>query len=256
MSAALEPLRVEPGAICRITLDRPPLNVLTTPLLDELDAALAAAFADEATKLVVLSGGGRAFCAGVDVADHTADRVRPMITAFHRVIARLLAGDAPVVAAVHGAALGGGLELALACDVVLARADARLGQPEITLGVFPPAAAALLPRLIGRHAALDLILTGRVLTAAEAKAAGLVTQVLPVEDFAARVDAYAAALAGLSRPVLRLAKRAVVGGLDRPVAHALAEADRLYLDELMALRDPHEGIAAFIEKRAPVWSDR
>jgi cyclohexa-1,5-dienecarbonyl-CoA hydratase len=256
MSSVLAQVRVEPGAVCRVVIDRPPLNVLSTALLDELDAALASAFAHGATKVVVLSGEGRGFCAGVDVADHTPDRVDAMIHAFRRVVDRLLGAQMPVVAAVHGAALGGGLELALACDLVLAAEGSRLGQPEIGLGVFPPAAAALLPRLVGRQAALDLILTGRVLSPAEAKAMGLVTHVLPGGDFAAAAADYAASLAAQSRPVLRLAKRAVLAGLERPLDAALTEADRIYLDELMRLRDPAEGLAAFLEKREPVWSER
>ncbi len=249
-------LRVDTGAaVARVVLNRPPLNVLTIEMLDELVEAIAAASADPATRVVVLTGEGRAFCAGVDVADHTVERVGTMIESFSRAIGALLSMDLPVVAALNGAALGGGLELALACDVVLARAGSKLGQPEIRLGVFPPAAAALLPRRVGVQRALDLVLTGRTVTAEEAAPMGLVTAVLPADDFGAAVNDYVAQVAGLSRPVLALAKRAVIQGLDRPLSAALVGADTLYLNELMALRDPHEGLAAFAEKRAPVWSD-
>ncbi len=249
-------LRVDFGtAIARVVLNRPPLNVLTTEMLDELAGAVGVANADPATRAVVLTGEGSAFCAGVDVADHTTERVGGMIESFSRAIRALLAVDLPVVAALNGAALGGGLELALACDVVLARSGAKLGQPEIRLGVFPPAAAALLPRRVGVQRALDLVLTGRTILAEEAQVMGLVTAVLPADAFGEAVSEYVAPLAGLSRPVLALAKRAVLEGLDRPLSAALAGADALYLDELMALHDPHEGLAAFMEKRAPVWSD-
>jgi cyclohexa-1,5-dienecarbonyl-CoA hydratase len=247
-------VRIDPGPVARLTLDRPPVNVLDIATLDELTAAVAAAAGDPATRVIVLGGAGKAFCAGVDVKDHTADRVGPMIHAFARAIEAVRAAPVPVVAAVHGAALGGGCELALACDIVLARDDVRLGQPEIRLGVFPPAAAALLPRLVGRQRAMDLLLTGRTIQAAEALRIGLVARILPEDGFHVSVDQYAASLAAHSRPVLALTKRAVTEGLDRPLADALHSADQLYLEELMAFHDPHEGLAAFMEKRDPVWS--
>jgi cyclohexa-1,5-dienecarbonyl-CoA hydratase len=242
--------------VLRITLEHPPLNVLTTAMMEELAAALRGA-AGAGAKVILLTGAGsRAFCAGVDVADHTPDRVAGMMHAFHAVITAILHSDVPVVAAVNGAALGGGMELVLAADVVLAREGAQLGQPEIRLGVFPPAAAVLLPRLIGRQRALDFILTGRSLSATEAHAAGIVTRVLPADDFEIACHAYASLIAGQSAAVVRLARRAVFQGLERPMDEAMAEADRIYLDELMRLRDAHEGLAAFLEKRQPEWRDQ
>jgi cyclohexa-1,5-dienecarbonyl-CoA hydratase len=250
-----ELVRLEPGAVARITLDRPPVNVLTIAMMEELAAAVADAASRPETKLLLLDGAGKAFCAGVDVKDHTADRVQAMIETFARAIEALRGAPVPVVVAVHGAALGGGCELALACDIVLASDDVRLGQPEIRLGVFPPAAAALLPRLVGRQRALDLLLTGRTVHADEALRLGLVARVLPQDGFRDAVDHYTAALAGHSRPVLALAKRAVAENLERPLSDALHAADHLYLTELMALHDPHEGLAAFMEKREPVWKN-
>jgi cyclohexa-1,5-dienecarbonyl-CoA hydratase len=247
-------IRVVPGPVARLTLDRPPVNVLDIAMMEELTAAVREVGSDPATRVLVLAGAGKAFCAGVDVQDHTADRVGAMIEAFAGALQALRSAPVPVIAAVHGAALGGGCELTLACDLVLAREDARLGQPEIRLGVFPPAAAALLPRLVGRQRALDLILTGRIVGAEEALRLGLVARVLPGEGFHDAVSDYAGSLAELSRPVLALTKRAVLESLELPASEALEAADRLYLTELMALRDPHEGLAAFMEKRAPVWS--
>jgi cyclohexa-1,5-dienecarbonyl-CoA hydratase len=249
-------VRLESGPVARITLDRPPVNVLTIEMLRELAGAVDAAAGRAETRLLVLDGAGKAFCAGVDVKDHTADRVGAMIDAFAGAIRALRAAPVPVVAAVHGAVLGGGCELALACDIVLARDDAKLGQPEIRLGVFPPAAAALLPRLIGRQRALELLLTGRTVDAEEALRMGLIARVLPVEGFAEAVAAFTGELAAHSRPVLALTKRAVVESLERPLTDALEDADRLYLTDLMALHDPHEGLAAFMEKREPAWEDR
>lgn len=247
-------LRLESdGGVRRIVLDRPPLNVLDIALLRELDAAVARVAADPGASVLVLTGAGKAFSAGVDVADHTEDRVEEMILTFHAALRSLVSLEIPTVAAVQGAALGGGLEVALACDVVLAREGAKLGQPEVQLGAFPPFAAALLPRLVGRSRALDLCLTGRTLTAEEAHGLGLVQHVFPRDAFEDRADEYVVRLAGLSPAVLRLTKRAVVEGLDLPLGAALHAAERLYLDDLMRLEDAREGLAAFLEKRPPVW---
>lgn len=241
------------GDVVRLILDRPPLNVLHIPMLREMDAALAGLGDD--TRLLVVSGAGRGFSAGVDVKDHSVDRVQEMMAAFHGVIRRLLSAPYPVLAAVHGTALGGGCELVLACDLVVAADDARLGQPEIRLGVFPPVAAALLPRLVGPRRALDLILTGRTVRAEEALELGLVSKVIPRASFEAEVEAYVTLLAGLSRPVLRLTKRVLIEGMGMSLTDAFEDAEERYLYDLMRLQDPHEGLAAFLEKRTPAWQD-
>jgi cyclohexa-1,5-dienecarbonyl-CoA hydratase len=246
---------VERGGTRRITLRRPPLNVLDVELMTELAGALAEVAADADTKLLVLTGSGKAFCAGVDVGDHQADRVERTLERFHGVVRSLMALPCPVIAALNGHALGGGLELAMACDVVIASDRASLGQPEITLGVFPPVAAALLPRLIGPMRAMDLVLSGRTITAQEAQRIGLVSRVVPAEDFAREVDGVIAGFGALSGPVLRLTKRVVRETMPLGADAAIERAERSYLDELMRLRDPHEGIAAFLEKRQPVWSE-
>ncbi len=242
------------GGLVRLALDRPPLNVLDIPMLREFDEVLESLQEDASVHVLLVTGSGRAFCAGVDVADHTADRVDEMIKTFHRIIERLMDLPFPVVAAVNGAALGGGCELALACDVVLAREGAKLGQPEIRLGVFPPAAAVLLSRLVGRQTAADLILSGRVIEAEEALAVGLVSRVMPADEFDSGVQEYAAAMASLSGPVLRITKRALREGESGSAGEAMRRVEHLYLDELMQLGDAHEGLAAFTEKRAPAWT--
>lgn len=239
----------------RVVLDRPTLNILDIPGMEALDRALSAASDDPEAKVLLLTGRGRAFCAGVDIADHTQERVDAMLRAFHGVIERLLSVEIPVVAAVNGPALGGGCELVLAADVVLGRAGAILGQPEIRLGLLAPAAAVLLPRLIGRQAALDLLLSGRTVEMTEARDLGLVGRVLPGDRFREEVDEYVEAMAELSRPVLRLTKRAVQEASELPLSRALERVESIYRDELMALADPHEGLAAFLEKRSPVWRD-
>lgn len=250
------PVRVrEDGGVVRVELDRPPVNVLDGAALEELEGALGAVRDSDDARLLLLSGRGRAFCAGVAVEDHLPDRVRPTVEALGRVVDALLDLPFPVVAAVHGATLGGGCELALACDIVVARTDAVVGQPEIRLGVFPPVAAALMPRLLGSGRALELILTGRRVDAREAREMGLVHRVFPVDGFDAEVEAYVDGLAGLSRPVLRLAKRAVLESVGRSPGEAMRDAERLYLAELMDLDDPVEGLTAFLEERKPEWRD-
>lgn len=241
--------------VIRLVFDRPPVNVLHIDMLREAREAVAVVAADPEAKVLLLRGAGKAFCAGVDVADHATDRVDEMIDEFHGFLLELLELEVPVVAAVHGMALGGGCEVVLAADVVLARAGATFGQPEIRLGVFPPVAAALLPRLVGRQRALDLILSGRTVDTLEARELGLVSRVFPADEFDTRVEEYVETLSGHSRPVLRLTKRAVLEGLELPLREALRREEDLYLDELMGLEDPHEGLAAFMEKREPVWRD-
>ena len=253
-SSPFEHLRIErDGGLRRLILDRPPLNILNIDMLAEIETAAGLIADDPEATVLLVTGEGRAFCAGVDVADHTADKVHDMIRVFHGALSRMASLELPVVAAVNGAALGGGLEVALAADIILARSEAKFGQPEILLGVFPPFAAAVLPRFVGRACALDLCLTGRTLAAEEAKEIGLVQHVYAKDDFTASAEEYAQALAGLSGPVLRLTKRAVVDGLDAPLGEALHVAERIYLDELMELEDAQEGLAAFLEKRPPAW---
>lgn len=243
------------GVVARVTLDRPPLNVLNLPMLEELEAGLDSLSHEAGLKVVLLQGAGKAFSAGVDVADHVKARVPLMLSLFHRVLGRLAGMEAPVVAAVHGPTLGGGLELALAADVVLAREDARLGQPEIALAAFPPWASVVLPRLVGRQRAMDLILSGRTVNAEEALRLGLVSRVLPLEGYDSTLADYVRTLAGHSGPVLRLAKRAVRCGGDLPHDEALTRIEGLYINDLMSLADPQEGIAAFMARRRPVWQE-
>ena len=242
-------------AITTITLDRPPLNILTIAMLRELDAALEMVSADKYVKAVVLRAEGKAFCAGVDVADHTPERVETMIRTFSRVFLRLRALPAPTLAVVHGAALGGGAELAIGCDLVLAGSSARFGQPEIKLGVFPPVAAAVFPQLIGYQQAARLIFTGETLSADEALRLGLVTAVAPDAELAAYLNDLLGQLRSLSAATLRLTKRALRYGAECGESAGLEAIESFYLTDLMATADVAEGINAFIEKRQPVWRD-
>ncbi len=236
-----------------ITLDRPPLNVLTIEMIADLEAALNAASQEPHLKALVLRAEGKAFCAGVDVADHVPERVDAMIRGFGRLFTRLRAFPAPTIALVHGAALGGGTELALGCDLTLAGMSARFGQPEIKLGVFPPIAAALFPQLIGYQQAARLVLTGEAISAEEAARLGLITIAVPDAELSSRLDLLLDQFRDLSAVALRLAKRALLTGADLGVARALDPIEDLYLTELMSTKDAGEGIQSFMEKRAPVW---
>jgi cyclohexa-1,5-dienecarbonyl-CoA hydratase len=239
-------------AIARVTLNAPPHNILTIPIMRELGAALATLKHDTSIKAVVLNAHGKSFCAGVDVADHTADKVDEMLRVFHRIFRQLWAMPQPTLAAAQGAALGGGMELALGCDMIVAAERAKFGQPEIKVGVFPPIAALLLPSLVGRGKALQLLLTGETISAHEAKSIGLVQEVAPEAEFEAKVNALVAQLQAQSGAVLRLTKRAALIGESHT---ALADIERIYLSELMQTADAQEGLAAFMEKRAPIWKD-
>jgi cyclohexa-1,5-dienecarbonyl-CoA hydratase len=244
------------GGIATITLDRPPLNVLNIAMLEEMGNALEPLARDEAVAAIVFRAapGAKAFSAGVDVGDHTADKVESMIETFHRIFRLLAATDAVTIAAVNGATLGGACELACSCDIVLASEKAKFGQPEVKVGVFPPVAASILPWRIGIGRAIEINALGETVSAAEAHRIGLATHVYPVDEFDARLDAYLTSISRLSRPVVRLAKRATAKPF-RAWLHAhLDEAERLYLNELINLKDAHEGLAAFLEKREPVWA--
>jgi len=253
------PLRLERRArVARLTLDRPPLQILDLELLAALDGALAELGEDPALQLVVLTAtGDRAFSAGVSVADHTPGRIEPMLASFHGALRRLRGLDALTLALVDGHCLGGGMELACSCDLVLATERSRFGQPEILLGCYPPAAAALYPRRIGAGRTLELLLTGRTLDAAEAERIGLVhARVADREQLEARAVELERTLLERSAVVARLTKRAVRAGETLPFLPALAEAERLYLEELAGTADMAEGLAAFLEKRPPVWRHR
>ena len=242
--------------VARLTLARPPLNILTTDMMQEINAALARAAGNPSLKALVIAGEGKAFSAGVAIEDHVGDRVKPMLDAFHQIFRHLRALECVTLAQVHGAALGGGAELATFCDLVIAGEAATFGQPEIRVGVFPPIAALHYPKRIGVAQSLRLLLSGTVIDAAEAFRIGLADLVVPAERLAETVDAELERFRAQSAVVLRLAKRAVRDTLGLPFDEGLATLEALYQYELMTTEDAAEGLRAFMEKRAPVWKDR
>ena len=245
------------GEVARVWLDRPPLNILDIPTLGELNAALDALPAPPHVRFLIFAGRGeRCFSAGVEVRDHTPDRVAEMLGRFHGVFRKLWRTDWVTVASVHGHCLGGGMELATFCDFVIATHTAQFSQPEIRLGCFPPVAAVTLPALVGPRRALELILTGRALTAAEAQSFGLVTQVVGEGELEEATNSLVRSLAAHSPSVLPIARRAVIQSSGLDFERALEEMEKLYLDALMSTEDAKEGVRAFIERRRPAWVGR
>lgn len=243
------------GRVGYITIDRPPLNILNIAAFERLAAALTSLTGDGgADILVIRAAGSRAFSAGADVADHVPERAAQMLEAFHRVARLLWTIDAVSVVAVRGVALGGGMELTLCCDIVIASEDSQFGQPEILVGAFPPIAAAVLPERIGRHHAADIILTARRLSAFEALALGLVSRVAAPDDLDAEVDRVVSALEANSAAVMRQAVRALRVSRAEAFSSALAVTEKIYLNDLLALDDAREGIEAFLHKRKPHWN--
>lgn len=242
--------------LATLTINRPPFNVLDIPTMEEMNVALDRCLADTSVKLLMITGAGeKAFSAGVEVADHTPDKVDRMIEVFHGIFRRMQQLQVPTLAAVNGVALGGGMEVAIACDMIVAASNAKFGQPEIKLAVFPPIAAVLLPRLVPPARALELLLGGENIGADEAKAIGLVNRVFAKESFAADVQAFVAPFLGLSRAALASTRKTIRAVADKPFGAALDVAESIYLKELMATEDAKEGLAAFLEKRKPVWKN-
>jgi cyclohexa-1,5-dienecarbonyl-CoA hydratase len=239
--------------VARVTLNNPPVNVIDLPTARELARRLAEVRRLEGLTAVVLRGHGRTFCAGVDVRDHLPDRGGEMLHEFHRACRLLLELPVPVVAAVQGPALGGGCELTLMCDLVVASERATFGQPEIKLGVFPPLASVVLPRVVGQHLASDMLLTGRVLGAPEAQRCGLVNRIAPEHELSVALESLLEELGALSPASLRLAKRAMRLTRQHPAPEEIDAAERLYVDELMPTVDAVEGLKAYLEKRPPKW---
>lgn len=198
----------------------------------------------------------RAFSAGVAIEEHVEGVVYQMLDAFHNVFRLLEQLAKPVIAVVDGPALGGGCELVAACDIVIASDRAKFGQPEIKLGVFPPVAAVLLPRVIGEKAARELILTGATIDAKEAARLGLCNYVVPVTELDHKLTEILAKLRELSSVALEFARKSLDVSRGATFDSALKQLEDIYLHELMKSSDALEGVKSFMEKRKPVWRDR
>ena len=244
--------------VARLILNKPPLNVLDIATMREINSVLEGLDSDPSVKVLVFEAveGSKAFSAGVDVSEHTADMVNEMIEIFHRIFRLLDRLEIPTVAVVGGAAMGGGCELALFCDMVIASEKASFGQPEIQVGVLPPIAVVALPEIIGPKKTMEMVLTGERIKASEAERLGLVNKVVPLGELQAVAAEFVEKLTKLSGAVLRLTKRTVRLGGVGSFEDGLAAVEEVYLGPLMDTEDAHEGLTAFMEKRPPVWKDK
>ena len=244
--------------VARITFARPPVNILNIAMMREINEALNdCALAPELVAIVFDAAPDcRAFSAGVAIEEHAEDTIFQMLDSFHAIFRALEQIARPTIAVLDGPALGGGCELVAVCDIAVASNRARFGQPEIKVGVFPPVAAVLLPRVIGDKRARELILTGEMIDAAEALRLGLVNYVVPSAMLEGKTLELLSKFRELSAATLEHAKKAIDLGQGRSLDTALKEVENVYLHELMKSKDAKEGIKAFMEKRKPVWRNR
>ena len=247
------------GRVGIITLNRPKqLNALNDALMNELGDALLKFDADEAIGAIVLTGGEKAFAAGADIGamvgwSYMEVYKSEYITRNWETLRRV---RKPVIAAVAGYALGGGCEMALACDIVIAAESAKFGQPEIRIGVMPGAGGTQrLPRAVGKAKAMDLILTARMMDAAEAERAGLVSRIVPADKLLDEALACANVICEMSLPSVMMAKEAVNRAFETPLAEGIRYERRLF-HALFATEDQKEGMRAFVEKRKPAFKHR
>jgi cyclohexa-1,5-dienecarbonyl-CoA hydratase len=240
------------GTLLRLRLSRPKANIIDAPMITALRAALGAYRASAGLRGMLLDAEGPHFSFGASVEEHLPDQCAGMLAALHDLISEMFEWPAPILVAVQGQCLGGGLELACAGSLIFAASDAKLGQPEIKLGVFAPAASCLLPARIGQAAAEDLLLSGRSIDAQEALALGLATSTAD-DAQAAALGWFDRHLADKSASSLALALTAARAARATELRHRLREVEALYLDRLMKTRDANEGLKAFLAKRAPKW---
>jgi cyclohexa-1,5-dienecarbonyl-CoA hydratase len=242
------------GRVARLTLAAPKANIIDVAMIGELDAACGVLAAHRGLVAIAVMADGPNFSFGASVEDHRPAQIERALAAFHGLLRRVAALPAPTIAAVRGLCLGGGWELVLACDLVVAEDDAQFGLPEITLGVFPPAASVLLPARAGAARASALVLTGASITGREAGAMGLAAQVVPTGNLETALDAWLeSAFVPRSPAALRFAAVAARADIRRALHEPLQDVERLYLDQLMKEPDAAEGIQAFLEKRPPRW---
>jgi enoyl-CoA hydratase/carnithine racemase len=247
--------------VAHVTLNRPgAANALSLELVGALGHMFSRVRADETVRAVIVTGAGeKAFCAGADLKERrtmTLEETRSFLRLLNSVVDAIAAFPRPVIAAINGAAFGGGLELALACDVRLAADTAEMGLVETRLGIIPGAGGTQrLTRIVGLAVAKELILTGRRVSAARAQALGLVSEVVPAAGLAAAAAKLAAELAGAGPLAVTQAKKAIDGGFDLPMAEALVHERDCY-EIVLESEDRNEGLAAFAEKRKPNFSGK
>ena len=243
------------GGLGTITLRKPPVNVLNIEMMDEINDTLRDWIEKKDLKVVLFDAEGKCFSAGVDVGEHMGDLAPKMIESFHGMFRLMEALGAVTVASVFGSCLGGGCELAIFCDLVIADETAKFGQPEIQVGVLPPIAAQVMPRIIGRKAANDLILSGRIISAQEAVEMGLINKTVAKGDLSQETESFIKPYLSLSAEIIRISKKTIKAGLMDELEPSLKAIEDIYLNELMKTADAQEGLQAFLDKRKPEWKN-
>lgn len=242
-------------AVGTLTINRPPLNIMDIATMEEIVKVLKEK-TNGLKALVITGAGNKAFSAGVGVEEHTKDKTPQMLETFHKMFCALEEQNTLTIAAVRGYALGGGFELAMACDLIFASNIAWFGQPEIKLSVFPPVALFLLPKIVGLKKSLELILSGQVIDAQEAQRLGLVNKVVSDLTFDEELKNFLKPYLELSAIGLKYTKRALRISAAADYPQGLKEIEKFYLEELMKTFDAQEGITAFLEKRKPNFQNR
>ena len=243
------------GRLLRLRLNRPKANIVDAEMIAALDEALAQHADNAGLTAILLDAEGPHFSFGASVEEHLPEQCAQMLATLHALIRRMVDYPVPILVAISGQCLGGGLEVAAAGHVLFAAPEASLGQPEIKIGVFAPAASCLLPERIGQAQAEDLLYSGRSISGAEAAAIGLINEAA-ADPQAAALAWFDAHLADKSASSLRRAVKAARVGFSERVSAKLETVERLYTDELMATRDAMEGLTAFIDKRPAKWEHR
>jgi cyclohexa-1,5-dienecarbonyl-CoA hydratase len=242
--------------IARLQLNHPPLNVIDISMMEELSEAIAQVESKEEVAILLITGAGKSFSAGVDVAAHTREKMRDMLGKFHGVIRALLKARKVTIAAVQGHCLGGGAEVAMVCDLVYTTESAQWGFPEIKLGFFPPVACAGLAALVGVKRAAELILTGRSVDGNDAGRMGLATRAVKDDQLQEFLKTSVQELGKLSPAALAVTKKAFYAWDAMHFDKGLAKAESLCLEELINTEDAVEGVNAFLEKREPQWKGK
>lgn len=243
------------SGVARLTLNRPPLNVLNIEMMEEINDAVSKSEKEAGIKMLVIGARGKAFSGGVDVGDHMEDKVKKMTEVFHRMCTLVVKYPYPTLAVLNGHALGGGCELAICCDFIVAVENAKIGQPEIKLGVYPPIAIIVLQKILGRKKALEMILTGETIDAREAYRIGLVNNIAAPEKLNEVAETMILGISQLSSAVLKITKAACNSAWEKDYDSALGVVEDIYLNKLMKTKDAVEGLSSFLEKRSPVWKN-